>query len=434
MSIAKNFCTIALKRPAISAGSRAGVYFGSCRPSTGLSAKTSSFDNAPVLCKRTQHRNLSTAAKSTSTGVDVTNGTVSEGVDGSAATSHPSPSLPSEPLDRRTFIKLLTSVNDGNLGLVVALNKLKDELQVEGSRSYPFRARDLRVLAEFTSKLLALRDDTRSVDALCGAMELFKGDSDASAAFHLTRLFSSYNNCHGRTFTSSVFQRIVHNRIGMTGAKMLSQKKLDKLNESYESGTKCALRFLASAISEGDMDGLRGCCERYLFDFLQQGINYLERMGLKLELKILDIKEVKMDVFLLTIGGQRGDTIPAPFIMKQAVGHQIVVSLPKSPTSGTTEVPHTRQQNRDLIFQTFEKGAIAKMDVILKVRQVLRLHDTNGAVVWEDPRKMCTHKMTLESAIDVPSRGAEAAEPTDWTIVDINGVLNSNAPFTISTG
>ncbi|EDO07889.2 hypothetical protein BBOV_III003250 [Babesia bovis T2Bo] len=428
MYILRNNFSLTLRRAPLWGVSPLESHISIRRFSTGATAKRRGYNNGLVATRLRKYRNLSTSTSKCSSNKLGSND-ASSGVadDADLPSAEDSTSISST-----TFVKLLTSVNDDNMGLVMSLKKLKDELQYEGTRSYPFRARDLPIITEFVVKMLLLRDDELSVDTLCSAIELFKADGGASAAFHLCRLFSSYNNCHGRTVTSSVFQRVVHNRIGMFGAKMLSQKKMDKLNENYIDGAKCALNFVVDAITDGDFSGLRGCCERGLYDFFNQGMNYLERIGLKLDVKITDIKDVKMDVFLLTIGGHRGDTIQAPYIMKQAVGHQILVSLPKSPISGTVDMLNSRKQNRELIMQTFEKGAIARMEVLLKVRQALRLLDTGGNVLWEDPRKLITHKLTLESAIYAPSRESEGTDPTDWTVVDVNGILNGNPPFTSS--
>eukprot|EP00371_Babesia_bovis_P002810 XP_001611457.1 hypothetical protein [Babesia bovis T2Bo] len=378
MYILRNNFSLTLRRAPLWGVSPLESHISIRRFSTGATAKRRGYNNGLVATRLRKYRNLSTSTSKCSSNKLGSND-ASSGVadDADLPSAEDSTSISST-----TFVKLLTSVNDDNMGLVMSLKKLKDELQYEGTRSYPFRARDLPIITEFVVKMLLLRDDELSVDTLCSAIELFKADGGASAAFHLCRLFSSYNNCHGRTVTSSVFQRVVHNRIGMFGAKMLSQKKMDKLNE--------------------------------------------------LDVKITDIKDVKMDVFLLTIGGHRGDTIQAPYIMKQAVGHQILVSLPKSPISGTVDMLNSRKQNRELIMQTFEKGAIARMEVLLKVRQALRLLDTGGNVLWEDPRKLITHKLTLESAIYAPSRESEGTDPTDWTVVDVNGILNGNPPFTSS--
>ncbi|ORM41052.1 uncharacterized protein BXIN_0394 [Babesia sp. Xinjiang] len=364
MCIAKKVCTNSLRRFSISTRSRAGALMLHVRPSKGLFANNISFSSLSLAWKSRQYSSI--------TGTD----------DSCDDATRASSSDTSEPLDRRTFLRLLTHVNDGNSGFVVTLQKLKDELQAEGSRAYPFRIRDLRVLAEFGAQLLALHDDEHAADVLCGAIELFKADGDASAAFHLCRLFSSFNNCLGRTLTSSVFQRVVHNRIGMMGAKYLSHSKMDKLNE--------------------------------------------------LNLEILDVKDVKMDIFVLTIGGKRGDNISSPYLMKQVVAHQIVVTMPK--VSGSSEgITMSRQQRRDAILQTFEKGVIARMEVLLKVRQCLQLLDTDGTVVWEDPRTLSTHKLAFESEIGSLPRDVGDFEPTDWVLVDINSVLNSNAPFTATT-
>lgn len=361
---------------------------------------------------------------------------IADSTSSSAGIESEDPSTVSQPvIESGVFLRLLSSLNDKNSGFLLALQKFKDQIQVEGERAYPFRIRDLRVLVEFCSHLLSLQGDKQSVDTICGALELFNNDGHAFEAFHLCRLFSSLNNCHGKTLTSSVFKRVVHNKIGMMAARYLSPKKMEDLSATYRSGAECALNYFATALNNRDMEAIEGCCDAALFESIRRGVGYLDRMGLRLNLVISNIKDTNMDGFLLTIGGKRGDDIDPPYVLKQAMAHQIVVSVPKlpKPSPGPTSEegrPLNRQQSRELVFQTFEKGIVARMDVLLTTRQVLTLVDHEGNVVWQDPRRSCVHKLTFESEIEIKSRDTDDFNTKDWTMVDINGMLNSNAPFT----
>ncbi|GIX61754.1 IS116 IS110 IS902 family protein, putative [Babesia caballi] len=427
MNIAKYVCGSLPRQAPVLA--RSCAVFCHPRPSTDSFSSRPPLRHLPPAWFASQHRTL-TASIETDPGSKDT-ASDSNDATGLNADSGAPPDEPFKSMDGATFVRILSTVNDRNTGLVLALQKFKSELQAEGSRTYPFRLRDLRVLLDFSSQLLALQRDERDKDVISGVFELFKSDANASAAFHLCRLFSSYNNCQGRTLTSSVFQRLVHNRIGMMGARFLSPQKMEKLGEKYGPGAECALEFIASSLTHKDMGSLQRCCDSTLFDFLSEGMAYLERMGLKLKFEISSVKSTKLDKFLLTIGGKRDDKVASPYVMKQAVAHQIVVTLPKAPPSSSDDsITLNRQQHRDLVLQTFEKGVIARMEVLLTVRQSLSLVDSEGAVVWEDLRKLGTHKLTFESEIEVKSRDGEDFDTKDWTVVDINGVLNSNAPFT----
>ncbi|KAK1444983.1 hypothetical protein BgAZ_108890 [Babesia gibsoni] len=342
-----------------------------------------------------------------------------------------------QPLMRSdTFVRLLSSLNDKNSGFMLALKKFKDEIQAEGERCYPFRIRDLRVLVEFCSHLLTMDKGSQSSDMLYGALDLFNKDGDSIHGFDLCRLFSSLNNCHGKTMTSSIFQRAINNNIGMMAARFVAPKKLDKLKETYSSGAEHALRYIYNSLSEGDMEGLEECCDGNLFEFMKRGKGYLDSMGLKLRLELADVKRTRLDKFLLTIGGKRGHKIDEPFVMKEAIAHQIVVGIPKEPNTiegpvSEEGIPLSRQQSRELVFQTFEKGMVARMEVLLTVRQTLTLLDRSDNVVWNDTRKVCTHKITFESEIELKSSDGEEFDTKDWIVVDINGVLNCNAPFMV---
>lgn len=334
-----------------------------------------------------------------------------------------------------TFVRLLTSFQDKNSGLLLAMQKFKDQIQVEGERAYPFRIRDLRVLLEFCSNLLSLDNCRESTDTLLAALQLFHEDGNSLAAFHLCRLFSSLNNCHGKTMTSSVFQRAVHNNIGFMAAKFMSPKKMGNISQTYKSGAEQALRHIASSLSDGDMFAIEQCCERGLYDFIQQGKSYLDRMGLRIQLEIYDVKHVKLDNFLITIGGKRGDEIESPYVMKQAMAHQILVQVPtnrvKSQGTASEEAaPLNRQQSHELVKKSFDNGIVARMEVLLTAKQLLSLVDKEQNTVWQDTKKLCTHKLTFESEVQMKSNDGEDFETKDWTMVDMNGVLNSNAPFT----
>ncbi|CDR96614.1 hypothetical protein, conserved [Babesia bigemina] len=429
---AKRVCNLFCRRQSALAASRLGGWSG--RPSLCASTRKPPLRPSPLRLATCHYRSYSSATNDCEPSGSTPNSAVDgTGVDGSVGTEQPSTGH-SEPVDSDTFVRLISSVNDRNSSFVVALQKFKDQLQADCSRAYPFRLRDLRTLLEFSSQLLGMQSDPHAADVISGAFELFKSDGDAAAAFHLCRLFSSFNNCLGRTMTSSVFQRVVNNRVGMMGAKFLSPKKMDNLREKLGPGAEIAMKFLASALTERDITGLEGCCEKSLFDFLNQGLGYLDRMGLKLKFEVSDVKDTKLDVFWLTIGGKRGNEISSPYLMKQALAHQILVELPKKSgsSSGSTgdEMPMNRQQNRELVMKTFEKGILARMEVLLTVRQSLSLVDSRGSTVWEDNKKIATHKLTFESEIAMRSRDGDDIDTKDWTVVDINGVLNSNAPFT----
>ncbi|GBE59340.1 IS116 IS110 IS902 family protein, putative [Babesia ovata] len=431
MNNAKRVCSLLCRHQSVLALSHFGAWSG--RPSICASTRGPPLRLSPLRLATCQYRSYSSdvnggeSSDSTSGGAPCGTG-VDGGVDaGQPSTEH------SEPLDSDTFVRLVSSINDRNSSFVVALQKFKDQLQADCSRAYPFRLRDLRTLLEFSSQLLGMQSDPNASEVISGAFELFKSDGSASAAFHLCRLFSSFNNCLGRTMTSTVFQRVVNNRVGMMGAKFLSPKKMDNLREKVGPGAEIAMKFLASAITDRDITGLEGCCEKSLFDFLNQGLGYLDRMGLKLNFEVSEVKDTKLDVFWLTIGGKRGSEISSPYLMKQALAHQILVELPKksglSSGSPDEDTPMNRQQNRELVMKTFEKGILARMEVLLTVRQSLSLLDSRGSTVWEDNKKIATHKLTFESEIAMRSRDDDDIETKDWTVVDINGVLNSNAPF-----
>lgn len=265
---------------------------GPChRASIGVSARRGSVDSLWPEKVPMRYREFSST---------VCSDDIADSTSSSAGIESEDPSTVSQPvIESGVFLRLLSSLNDKNSGFLLALQKFKDQIQVEGERAYPFRIRDLRVLVEFCSHLLSLQGDKQSVDTICGALELFNNDGHAFEAFHLCRLFSSLNNCHGKTLTSSVFKRVVHNKIGMMAARYLSPKKMEDLSavcffcilhyftddQTYRSGAECALNYFATALNNRDMEAIEGCCDAALFESIRRGVGYLDRMGLRVSVQ-----------------------------------------------------------------------------------------------------------------------------------------------------
>ncbi|KAL7066141.1 hypothetical protein ACR3K2_34250 [Cryptosporidium serpentis] len=242
-------------------------------------------------------------------------------------------------------------------------------------------------------------------------------------------------------------QLLLYNNICLLTCRGLNKEYFKDFYKTMREGSKVALRYIFDNINNNNLDALSKCCEEKLYSKMFKELNEVRQTGVKFVINLEVIKNCTVDNIEVLLGLQRGDRM-----IYDKISNVMGLHIPMY-----TNKPF---KHEDLVNEIIDRGAIAMVDVSIKVKQKLFLYDLEGNNITEsyidtfntlEYKYMLQpidtiHLLRFENSI-IPnttnsiftfvnqnneSFRQEPFQCTEWILCDFNGILNKNYPLDVS--
>eukprot|EP00919_Chromeraceae_sp_WS-2016_P008359 GHVR01019746.1.p1 GENE.GHVR01019746.1~~GHVR01019746.1.p1 ORF type:complete len:166 (+),score=45.46 GHVR01019746.1:150-647(+) len=156
----------------------------------------------------------------------------------------------------------------------------------------------------------------------------------------------------------------------------------------------------------------------------------MNKIGAKVDLKILNVKSVEIEDFILILGARRGQSLQeGETLRKLSLGTYVIVGGINESTHTQTHTQQKKQRvaiGMEAVEGWLHHGSLVLVDVNLVVDQSLSIKAKDGTHLFGSSEvKETSHLLRFESQLKL---GHTHTQASCWELVDMNFTLEGNFP------